>query len=154
MKILIAYYSRTGTTKKLADQLAEKLGADCEEIIDKKNRQGAIGWLMAGRDGISEKLTEINEQKYNPGDYDLVIIGTPVWSGKCAAAIRTYLKNNLEKINKLAVFTTQGSAKRQAVFENLKKFTNKQFIAELWVPTKEVRQDNYKDKLNNFINQL
>ena len=43
MKILIAYYSRTGVTRKIAEKLKEKLGCDIEEIESVKDRSGMGG---------------------------------------------------------------------------------------------------------------
>jgi len=57
--ILIVYYSRSGFTKQLVQELAVHLHADLEEIIDKKDRSGAIGYLFSGRDAWQEKTTEI-----------------------------------------------------------------------------------------------
>jgi hypothetical protein len=57
MKSLVVYYSRNGNSKFIAQKIAEKLGADTEEIIDKKNRRGWIGFLTAGRDATQGKET-------------------------------------------------------------------------------------------------
>ena len=42
MKILIAYYSKTGNTERVAKDLASQLGADLEKVIDRKNRKGIL----------------------------------------------------------------------------------------------------------------
>ncbi len=105
-KILVVYYSRTGNTKKVALNLAKKINADCEEIIDLKERNRIIiGWLVSGKDATMKKMTEI-EFKKDPSKYDLVIIGTPVWSWTVTPAIRTYLSEN--KFKKVAFFCTNG----------------------------------------------
>ncbi|NLE00702.1 MAG: hypothetical protein GX640_12605 [Fibrobacter sp.] len=92
MKVLIAFYSKTGTTRKLAGMLGKELQADLEEIIDKKKRSGIIGWLISGRDGMKHIPTEIELVKNNPADYDIVLIGGPLWGFKgTAPATRTYL---------------------------------------------------------------
>jgi flavodoxin len=57
MKILIVYYSRTGRTKKIAEKIQYRLNADIDEISDTKNRAGILGWLSAGRDAGSRRLT-------------------------------------------------------------------------------------------------
>lgn len=154
MKILIVYYSRTGTTKIVANELAKKLEADSEEIIDKKNRKGAINWIIAGRDAVLGRLTNIEDIRYNPADYDLVLVGSPTWAGRITPAIKTFTRNNIEKIKKLAIFTTQGSDKRQAAIDDFKKAFNKADMPELWVPTKDVIGNNYEEKINNFISKV
>ena len=45
MKTLVAYYSRTGNTEFVAEKIAEYLGAEVCEVIDKKSRKGRFGFL-------------------------------------------------------------------------------------------------------------
>ncbi len=106
MKILVAYYSRTGTTRKVAEAIAGILKCDIEEVIDKKSRSGALGWLKSGRDAGSKKLTTIEETKNDPGLYDVVAIGTPVWNGTMSTPIRTYIVQHRESFKKVAFFCT------------------------------------------------
>src|SRR3990172_13104609 len=100
-KILVAYYSRTGTTRKVAELIAQKLGAELEEIKDTVDRSGIKGYLLSGRDATLKRLTELYPIAKNPADYDLVLVGTPIWSWNVSAPIRTYVtqqKNNLKSI--------------------------------------------------------
>ena len=105
MKTLIAFYSRSGTTKRVAQEVAKALNADVDEVIDKKSRKGILGFLRAGYDATRGKTTEIEFEK-DPSGYDLVVIGTPVWNGRVTPAIRTYLLRNREKIKNAAFFST------------------------------------------------
>jgi flavodoxin len=43
MKSLVVYYSRSGNTRFVAEQISEEIGADIEEIIDIKKRKGLLG---------------------------------------------------------------------------------------------------------------
>ena len=61
MKSLVIFYSRTGNTKKVAENIANDLNCDIEEIFDTKNRAGSIGWLSAGKDANTKKLTTLKE---------------------------------------------------------------------------------------------
>ena len=90
----VVYYSRTGKTKFVAETIAAELGSEIEEIVDLKNREGKLGWMSATQDASSEKETHIAPTKKIPKDYDLLIIGTPVWAFNTTPAIRTYIKNN------------------------------------------------------------
>ncbi len=120
MKTLIAYYSRTGNTKQVAETLAEKLDADIDEIKDMKDRSGIVGWLMGGKDAFRENTTEIAFKK-DPKDYDLVVIGTPVWAGTMTPAVRMYLKNNFKKV---AFFCTYGGSEGKT-FAEMQKISKK-----------------------------
>jgi flavodoxin len=43
MKTLVVYYSRTGTTRKVAEAIAGILRCDIEEVVDTKKRSGILG---------------------------------------------------------------------------------------------------------------
>ena len=94
MKTLVAYYSRTNITKKLALEIAEAVNADTEEIISKVNYDGKLGYVRAGKDGMSAKIIDLETLKYDPADYDLIYLGVPVWAGKAANPLISYIKQN------------------------------------------------------------
>lgn len=119
-RILIVHYSLTGTTRRLAQAVADSLGADAEEIVDKKNRRGLFGFLGAGRDALTRRLTPIGEPERNPADYDLVAIGTPVWAGRMASPVRSYLDRQRGRLKATAFFCTSGGAdEREALFADM-----------------------------------
>ena len=78
MKSLVAYYSRTNITKRLAEDIADKLGCDIEEIKPKVNYQGKLGYARGIKDGAAGKNVELETLKYDPQDYDVVYVGGPV----------------------------------------------------------------------------
>jgi flavodoxin len=107
MKSLVVYYSRTGNTKFVAETIAAEIGADVEEIVDQKNRMGVGGWLSAGKDARQEKETEIALTMRSPANYDLIVVGTPIWASRITPAIITYLKKNDLSGKKVAAFFVQ-----------------------------------------------
>jgi len=145
-KILIAYYSRTGTTKKVAEFLAEKLGADCEEINDTVDRAGAKGWLISGRDATQRKLTVLEQLQKNITDYDLVIIGTPIWSWNMSAPIRTYVSEHKDEFTQVAFFCTMGGSGDKRAFKEMAGIIGNNPIATLALTTKEVVTNNFQEK--------
>jgi flavodoxin len=114
MKSLVVYYTRTGKTKSAAEAIAAQLGADIEEIVDLKKRKGALGWIGGGKDASRKSLTEIAPTQKSPADYDLVVVGTPIWAWAPTPAFRTYIgKSNLDG-KKVAVFYTYDSDLKEA----------------------------------------
>jgi menaquinone-dependent protoporphyrinogen IX oxidase len=116
MKILIAFYSRTGNVRRVAQVIAEALASanveasvDVEEIIDKKDRSGALGAVGGGRDATLRRATEIEEPKHDPAAYDLVIVGTPVWAWTMTPAVRAYLERQRERLPAVAFFSIAAS---------------------------------------------
>ncbi len=60
-KSLVVFYSRTGTTKRVAESISNLLKCDVEEIVDRKNRKGPLGYLKSESDAMSKKLTVIKD---------------------------------------------------------------------------------------------
>ncbi len=145
MKILIVSYSRTGTTKKLGKKIAEKLGAEVDTIEDKTNRDGICGWLGGGKDALFKKPTEISF-KNNPAEYNLVIIGTPVWVGTMTPAVRKYILEN--EFSNVAFFATfAGDISK--TFRGMEKLCKKP-VAVLGVKDKELESELVAERIEEF----
>lgn len=154
MKILTVFYSRTGTTKSVAELISNGLKSDKEEIIDMADRSGVMGWLKGGRDAKQKKLTKIKPIQKDPSKYDLIVIGTPIWAWDLVPAVRTYLTDNKSKIKKIAVFCTEGSSGHETAFKTVEEITGKKPIKTLFLTTKEVKSNNHKTKIDDFIKNL
>jgi flavodoxin len=111
-KTAIVYYSRTGNTKTACEALQKELGCDIIEIKDLKNREGGWGFFTAALGSMFNTHTKIDPEHIDLAPYGAVIIGAPVWAGRPAAAIRTFIAQNNFKDKKVVMFTTTN------VFEN------------------------------------
>src|SRR4030042_5339003 len=154
MKILVVFYSKRGKTKKAAEAISEILKCDKEEIFDMKSREGIVGFLSAGTDANLRRLTAIKEIKYDPSLYDLVIIGTPIWSSNISTPIRTYLFLFKEEFKKVAFFCTRLGSDTEKVFTNMKNLSQKTPLALLELTSREVARDQYIQKVKEFIENL
>lgn len=154
MKTLVVFYSRTGTTKKVAEAIGKNLNCDIEELIDTKNRMGFFDWLRSSRDAMRKKLTIIKEIRYRPSDYDIVIIGTPIWFEMPAPAIRTYISSHKDSFKKVAFFCTCTSSGMDKTFAELEKLCGKAPIALLDVNAKEIKNDSFSDKAKQFTGEI
>ncbi len=105
-KTLVVYFSRTGNTKEAALLFHKLLGGDIEEIVDKKNRQGLLRAGIAIFESIIGIKTTIEPAKYNPKNYDLVIIGSPIWVKHTTPAVRAYLEKYSKDIKTAMLFCT------------------------------------------------
>ncbi|MGV8144278.1 MAG: flavodoxin family protein [Methanothermobacter sp.] len=154
MKSLVVYYSRTGHTAKIAQELADVLECDIEKIIDTKKREGVLGYLRSARDAGSKSQTVLKDPINDPSNYDLLIIGTPLWAGHVSTPVRTYMQQNQEKINKVALFCTAGGDKFSGAFDDMKELSKKSPIATLGVRAKEIKDETYKSRLEEFVKAL
>ena len=102
--ILCLYYSRTGNTKKAMEEVAEALDCECLEIRDKVDRSGTMGYLRCCFDAMHKRTSAVSRPKCQKplSDYKLVILGTPVWAGRCSSVIRGFLKRRGYEIQNAA----------------------------------------------------
>jgi len=100
------------------------------------------------------RLTAIKEIKNNPSLYDLVIIGTPIWSSNISTPIRTYLSLYKDDFKKVAFFCARLGSDTKKVFAGMKNLSQKTPIALLELTSREVARDQYMQKVREFIKNL
>jgi flavodoxin len=106
MTDLVIYYSRTGNTKQVAQQIADEFDAQLLEVKDKQERGGLLGFIKSGYDSLRENETPIEYDKVDLTDYDTIFIGTPVWASKPTPAIIQFIKENEFSGTKCVSFAT------------------------------------------------
>jgi flavodoxin len=154
MKILITYYSRTGTTKAVAELITRELRADIDEVVDLEERLGPVNYMRAARAAKGLKTTRITYSK-NPEDYDLILLGTPVWWSNLPPAPRTYLSSFNFKNKKIAFFITSQSEDRENVFNQLRELTEgADIVGTLGVLQKDVKRASYSEMVARFLDTL
>jgi len=154
MKTLVAYYSRTGVTRKAAQAIAEKLEADVEEIIDRKKRAGVLGFLSGGWDAFRRKTLPIEPTQHDPAEYDLVIVGTPVWANTATPAVRSYLKEHAGGIFRAAFFCTLGGRNAGKTFADMQGVCGTSPAATMALRRKNVEADRHADDVKAFVDSL
>ncbi len=123
--ILCIYYSRTGNTKKAMEEIAQALGAELASLDDSVDRSGWRGWLRSGMDAMRRSTRSVTYQtKFPLIDYRLVIVGTPVWAGRCSSVVRGFLKRHGRELRNASYVVTRGSEdKSEAVFNQMDLYT-------------------------------
>ena len=124
-KVLVAYFSTTGTTKAAARQLAEVAGADLYEIkpehpytdadLDWQNKQSRSSVEMQdkhSRPAISGKLLNMHE-------YNVVYVGFPIWWYTAPTIINTFLETYDFKGKTVIPFATSGGSSIQKACADL-----------------------------------
>ena len=115
-KKLVAYFSASGVTEKMAKTLAEVTGADLFEI------QPAVPYTTADLDWMNKKSRssvemsnpdsrpEIGNKIPNMGQYDTVVVGFPIWWYVAPTIINTFLESYDFTGKKIATFATSGGS--------------------------------------------
>jgi flavodoxin len=155
MRSLVVFYSRTGNTRFMAEKVAAELSADTEEVVDLKNRRGWLGFIRAGYDATRGNVTKIQKTQKSSWDYDLIVVGTPVWNSRLTPAIRTYLKENDLSQKRIALFSTnegRGSEKTLAMMKSL--IPNGDVVGELGITKGLENREETERKIEAWCNNL
>ena len=123
--MLCIYYSRSGRTRTAMEEVAQVLGAELVELRDGVDRSGWGGWLRCGLDAMRRSVPPVKFQsKFPLTDYRLVILGTPVWAGRCSSLARGFLKQHGKELRNASYLLTRGSEdKNEEVFEQMDRYT-------------------------------
>lgn len=108
-KILIAYYSHSGNTAKIAKLIQEKTGGDLVEIKPLTPYPAEYsGVLRQAKEEIGKGYMPPVQQSADMTQYDTIIAGTPNWCGTLAPPVASFLKSNDTAGKKIAIFVTHG----------------------------------------------
>lgn len=115
-KILVAYFSASGETKKLAKTIAGVTGGDLFEIAPQVPYTAAdLDWMDAG----SRSTVEMKDKKSRPaiagqvqdmGQYETVFVGFPIWWYQAPRIIETFLESYDFTGKKVVPFATSGGS--------------------------------------------
>ena len=115
-KRLVVYFSASGKTAKVAEKLADGIGADIYEIKPEvKYTKADLNWMNKN----SRSSVEMNDKSYRPaiitGDvdiagYDTIYLGFPIWWYVAPTVINTFLEAYDFSGKKIVLFATSGSS--------------------------------------------
>ena len=155
--ILCLYYSRTGKTRQAMTEIAEALDCELVEIRDRVERSGAIGWLRCGLDAMRKRTRALEpiatEQKLS--SYRLVVIGTPVWAGRCSSVIRGFLKRRGLELRDVAYVITHGSDEPyRDVFRQMDLYVERPHVAEVSLRLDSAGFHFWKDQFIQSVSEF
>lgn len=115
-RILVAYFSATGTTARAAEKLADVTGGELYAIVPAQPYTSAdLDW----NDKRSRSSVEMNDPKSRPtiktkkgnmADYDIVFIGYPIWWNLAPRIINTFIESHDLKGKTVIPFATSGGS--------------------------------------------
>ena len=124
--VLCLYYSRSGHTKAAMEEIAAALNAELVALDDGRDRSGWRGWLRSGRDAMRRSTPPlVSYQTARPlEEYRMVIVGTPVWAGRCSSPVRSFLKRRGLELSRVSyVLTRSGERKCEEVYTQMDLYT-------------------------------
>ena len=134
-KSLVVYFSATGTTKKVAQMIADVSGSDLYEIVPKVlYTKSDLNWMdKKSRSSVemSDKTIrpEIEDNELDIKAYDEIILGFPIWWYVAPTIVNSFLEKYDFTGKKIVLFATSGgSSFGNTVKELQSSATNAEFV--------------------------
>ena len=159
-KMLVVYYSwSNGNTKKIAEQLANKTGADIARIETAEPYRGSHEEVVKqGKREVEAGFTpQINPLSVNLADYDVLAIGTPTWWYTMAPAVLTFLTVNDFTGKTVIPFMTNGGWPGHVIKDMKDKCKGAAFAHEMQIQFDSMGKDHLEtseDVITEWIGQI
>lgn len=130
-KILVVFFSRTGTTRRLAEAIARAEQGELEELRESRSRRGPIGWLRCGYEGTYARSAETLPLHHDLSGYDLVFVGSPTWNRALSSPVRGFLNRHRAELKDVALFATCAGHGAETVLAQMAALLNEAPLARL-----------------------
>lgn len=159
MKNLVVYFSATGRTKRVAENLAKAVSGDLFEIVPKqKYTDEDLDWTNPK----SRSSVEMNNLSYRPEilnklnnikDYDSIFLGFPIWWYREPTIIDTFLEQYDFSNRKIIPFATSGGSGMGSISKNIKQLANNSIVEDGKRFSINADEKELRDWANKYINK-
>ena len=151
---LVTCYSLTGHTATVADAIADRLGAKADPILEKSARSGLPGTAAGAVNALLGRASAIKVPARDPSEFDLVILGTPVWAAAPAPAVNAYIDRHRGALGRVAFFCTQGKFGAAGTLARMERRLGHPPLATLEVNEDEIGGETMDQKVEAFLSGL
>jgi flavodoxin len=150
---LVVCYSRSGTVRRVASHIAAALGAELELIEEVGSRLGVGGYMRSLLEAAAKGLPAIRTRK-DPGDYELVVLGTPVWAGTMSSPVRSYIFSHQGELQHARFFAVMGGRGGENAVREMQLASGSNAAAACVLTQREAVSELYRVKCESFIKAL
>ena len=152
--MVVAYFSASGQTKKVAQKIADSIDADLHEITpEEKYTSADLDWHNQN----SRSSVEMNDKSSRPkissqidlSGYDTLIVGFPVWWYTAPTIINTFFEQNDIKNKNIYLFATSGSTGVSGAYNDLKNA----YPDNNWKEAKRLTSNVSPESIKEWINE-
>jgi hypothetical protein len=157
-RLLVAYFSYSGNTKRIAQALADKLRDFCDvealEIIPTRRRR-YLHWLAYSF--VPDSEVDIESPEMELSHYDIFLLGFPKWTFSCPPINRFIHRPGSLNKPKFYLFMTSGGFDAQRFLDS---FTRKlvsmgcNIIGSLTIKRKQIQEETYSESIDLFVKRI
>ena len=131
-RILVAYFSWSGNTRKIANQIHDVVGGDLFEIVSVEAYPRDYDECVeqAKRELDASSMPKLKSEVEDIGSYDVVIIGYPNWWGTIPRPVASFLSKCDSSRKRIAPFCTHGGDRLGSSVEDIHKICPHAIVSE------------------------
>ncbi len=117
-EVLVVYYSRSGNTEAMAQEIARRLGADLTRLEASSYPLTFRGYLAASWDALLRRPAGIEPKRMDLSRYKQVFLGAPVWYWRAAPPLESFIdRNDFRGVETVIFLSLESSYSEEAVAE-------------------------------------
>lgn len=152
-RTLVVFYSRSETTAQFAGRLAAELDGDYERLqeVEFQRRAGPFGFLRSILDVVRKRPARLQPMTHVLSNYDMVLIGTPVWAARASTPVATWLSQHWQEVRNTAFFCTMGSRGSEDTFAQMQQLAHRAPITTCAISARDMQRDVAVEKVARFV---
>lgn len=153
-RTLVVWYSRSGYTASLVQELVAMAGWESLEVKDRRPRDGVWGQLRCVLDVMLRRRPAILVEDRPLGGYETIVVAAPVWMRSLAAPMRSFICRHRGQFNAVAHVCTYGGSGAEQAAQQAAALAGAPLVASLAVTSQELEQGDYRRRIDDFLKQL
>ena len=145
-KVLVVTYSHTGTSRKLSRLLCSLQGWEMAEIGDERPR----GNFRCILDSMLRRCPPIRYDGPNPRRFDTVVLVAPIWAGRLAGPMRSFVSSRRDLLPDVALVSVMGGKGAPDAVAEIGKRLGRAPILSAAFTTAEVEDGSFRPRLRAF----
>ena len=148
-KILIAYYSKTGNTKRAAEEIAKMTGGTLHRIVPQKTYPDSYFATVAVAkwESLKGEKPALADKVEGIGSYDKILVGFPIWWFGCPQLIKTFMESCDFNGKKVYPFCTHGGSGPKNSTRDIKAICPGADVKDCFDATKNLNEPAVKEWL-------
>lgn len=145
-KVLVVTYSHTGTGRKLAWLLSSLQNCQMAEITEDLPR----GNWRCILDSLLRRCPPIRYDGPDPRHFDIVVLVAPIWAGRLAGPMRSFVASRRALLPDVAVLTVMGHTGAASAVSEIAELLGRAPLLDAAFTTAEVEDGCFADRLQAF----
>ena len=146
-KVLVVVYSWTGTSRRLGESLASAQRWTLAEIHDAVSGRGNFRCIL---DSLLRRRPAIRYEGPDPRDFDAVVLVSPIWAGRLAGPMRSFVRDHAPGLKRVAAISVMGGQGATNAFAEIDQILGRPPILSTAFTAREVDNGSYSTGLAAF----